>query len=58
MGKKELTFQVEKETKNTVRFKEVNPPEHQVIGTLYVQKSVIQEMGNPKELTLTIEAKG
>ena len=42
MDTRELTFESEKETKNTIRFQEVTkdgkPP---VIGPLYVQKSAL-----------------
>lgn len=46
-----LTFQFEKETKNTVRYKEVG--DNPVVGTLYVQKSAI-EGKPPAELTITV----
>lgn len=47
----------ERETKNTVRYEEVPsedgmPP---VIGTLYVQKWVLRRLGDPEEITVTIE---
>ena len=50
-----LTFEQEKETKNTIRFQEVpeagKPP---VIGTLYIQKWAIS--GNiPQTLSVKIE---
>jgi len=50
-----LTFEKEKETKNTVRFQERErddgPP---IIGTLYVQKYALKQLGNPETLTVTI----
>lgn len=48
-----LKFEVEKETKNSVRYKEV-PPEGQapVVGSLYVQKWFA---GSTKNLEITIE---
>jgi hypothetical protein len=50
-----LTFEVEKETKNTVRFTEaLGDGQPAVVGTLYVQKFAIQKLGNPSSLTVTI----
>ena len=53
MEKTELTFEREKETKNTVRFQEKpeagKPP---VVGTLYVQKWAV---GETQALKVTIE---
>jgi Na+/phosphate symporter len=50
---RELIFEKEKETKNTVRFQEKqtegNPP---IIGTLYVQKWFV---GNSNTVKITIE---
>ena len=48
----------ERETKNTIRFEELeneegNPP---LIGTLYVQKWALKRLGNPEVLTLHLEA--
>ena len=40
-----VRFEVEKETKNTIRFKEVqNASGPLVIGTLYVQKQALREI--------------
>ena len=55
MTKKKLTFEYEKETKNSVRYKEV--PEEgtaPIVGTLYVQKWFA---GESKSIELTIEKK-
>jgi len=53
MEKTELTFEREKETKNTIRYQERpdpgNPP---VVGTLYVQKWAV---GEAQALKVTIE---
>ena len=52
-----VNFAFEKETKNTRKFEE--QPESGVapaIGTLYVQKHVLQGLGDPERLTVTIEA--
>ncbi len=53
MTKKHVAFEIEKETKNSVRYKEIpeagQPP---IIGSLYVQKWFA---GNAKSVTMTIE---
>ena len=55
MTKKVINFEIEKETKNSVRYKEVpdegNPP---IIGSLYVQKWFA---GNSKTIQVTIDKK-
>ena len=53
MTKKTITFEFEKETKNSVRYKEV-PDEGKapIVGSLYVQKWFA---GNSKSLQVTIE---
>jgi hypothetical protein len=48
-----VTFELERETKNTFRFSE--NAENPVIGTLYVQKSAFADE-TPRTLTVTIEA--
>lgn len=55
MSKATVTFQYEKETKNSIRYQEV-PKEGQapIMGTLYVQKWFA---GNSKTLEVTIEKK-
>jgi hypothetical protein len=53
MEKQTLTFTLERETKNTIRYAEDadgNPP---AIGTLYVQKWLL-EKERPERLTVTI----
>lgn len=52
-----LTFDQERETKNTVRFQE-RPNESGVtfVGTLYVQKSIAMALGSmPETLTVTVQ---
>lgn len=51
-----VTFNKEKDTKNTRKFMEdaVEP----IIGTLYVQKSALEKLGNPETLTVTISPNG
>ncbi|WP_372882064.1 hypothetical protein [Psychromonas sp.] len=55
MSNKKVNFVYEKETKNSVRYKEV-PEEGQapVVGSLYIQKWFA---GNSKQITVTIEKK-
>ncbi len=55
MPSKVVNFEIEKETKNSVRYKEV-PEEGQapIIGSLYVQKWFA---GNSKNIQVTIEKK-
>jgi hypothetical protein len=49
-------FRYERETKNTVRFQEVEDAngEPEAIGTLYVQKWLLRQLGNPKHLVVAI----
>jgi len=55
MSKKVIAFEYEKETKNSIRYKEVpeegNPP---IIGSLYVQKWFA---GESKNIEITIDKK-
>jgi len=55
MTKKVINFELEKETKNSVRYKEV-PDEGtpDIIGSLYVQKWFA---GNSKTIQVTIDKK-
>ena len=53
-----IEFEFEKETKNTVRFKEVTDQDRATVGTLYVLKSKLQEIGwsEGKQLVVTLTA--
>ena len=53
MEKQTLTFTLERETKNTIRYAEDASGKPPAIGTLYVQKWLL---GNqpPQKLTITI----
>ena len=52
----EMTFKVERETKNTVRFEEVlNAGEPPKIGTLYIQKWALSGLDLAKGLIVKIE---
>lgn len=54
-GELVLAFHRVRETKNTVRFEEV-PEGEQVIGTLYVQKQALAQLGDAEELRVTLAA--
>ncbi len=52
-----LTFTREKDTKNTVRYREVVPDgDPGVVGSIYVQKFALKELGQPEQLTVVIRA--
>lgn len=55
-----VTFEMEKDTKNTIRFKEVvkSPLDPVIIGTIYVPKMSLAGLGYKQDmkLKLTIEA--
>ncbi|WP_022942982.1 hypothetical protein [Psychromonas hadalis] len=55
MSSKTVNFEIEKETKNSIRYKEV-PEEGQapIVGSLYLQKWFA---GNSKNIQVTIEKK-
>lgn len=54
----ELEFIAERVTKNTVRFAEVEHDGVTAVGTLYVQKHALRDIGNPERLKVTIEPAG
>jgi len=45
----------EKETKNTVRFAEVESDSAPLLNTIYVPKWVVNSMGNPTKIQVTVE---
>jgi hypothetical protein len=55
MDTQTLTFNLERETKNTIRYAEATDGKPAAIGTIYVQKWLV---GNdpPKKLTITVDA--
>jgi hypothetical protein len=58
MNKQTLTFTLERETKNTIRYQEDADGKPPAIGTLYVQKWLLGKEP-PKRLTVTLgEAEG
>jgi len=52
----EITFDKERETKNTVRFEERGGDDPQIVGTLYLQKWALRRLGDPSVLRVRIEA--
>lgn len=50
-----LEFEKERDTKNTVRYQEVGDVHS--VGTLYIQKHAVKELGNPEKITVEIKAK-
>jgi len=51
----ELKFIKERETKNTIRYQEDAGDDPQVVGTLYIQKWAVKQLGNPDRITVTIK---
>lgn len=52
------TFTVEKDTKNTVRFQEVETDQPPIMGVAYIQKWALRKLGNgatPSRIRITIE---
>ena len=54
-----VAFEVEKDTKNTIRFKEVvgGPLDTPKVGTIYVPKATLKEIGYEVGKQLTIDLK-
>jgi len=50
-----LTFAMEKETKNTIRYQEETDGKPPVVGTLYVQRWALGSPV-PRKLTVTVQA--
>ena len=50
-----IKFEFEKETKGTVRYKEIS--DDPVIGTLYIRKSHMEELGISGKGNITVEVK-
>jgi hypothetical protein len=53
MEKQTLTFTLERETKNTIRYAEESNGTPQAIGTIYVQKHILGDEP-PEKLTITV----
>ena len=63
MNKLELTFQVEKDTKNTRRYQEEASDGPPIIGTLYVQQWALRkltggDLPDCMRVTVTVEERG
>lgn len=54
-----VSFEMEKDTKNTIRFKEVvgGPLDTPKVGTIYVPKATLKEIGYEVGKQLTIDLK-
>ena len=55
----EAVLEIEKQTKNTVRYREIEEDEPAKVGTIYVQKWVLRRLNGgefPKKIRVTIEA--
>lgn len=53
----ELIFNKAKETKGTWQFQEVTDRPRPVVGTLYITKDVLKDLGWPQQLSVNILAK-
>lgn len=53
--KKEIQFDLEKETPGTFRYAESAEPAERIIGTIYVRKSALRGEAAPKRIKVTIE---
>ena len=52
-----LSFEQDKETKGTRRFAEDAPDgERPTIGSIYITKTALAELGDPTAVTVTVEA--
>jgi hypothetical protein len=55
MNKQTLTFTLERETKNTIRYQEDADGQPPAVGTIYIQKWLLGKEP-PRKLTITIGA--
>jgi len=54
-----VRFVKERETKNTIRFQEDHPEtEPAKVGTVYVQKHALAQLGHPEEIEVKITPEG
>lgn len=54
----EIVFEIEKETKNTIRYRELESDEPAKIGAIYFQKWFLKKLGGgkyPKKVKVNIE---
>jgi hypothetical protein len=52
----EVTLRLARETKNTVRYEEVESDQPLLIGTLYLQKFAAERLGDPEVIKVTVTA--
>ena len=50
----QVSLRRDKETKNTVRYEEMESHHPPVIGTLYLQKSAAHRLEEPETITVTV----
>lgn len=51
-----VEFALDKETKNAVRFTEITTDERGLIGSIYLLKEVVETLGNPTKISVTVNA--
>ena len=54
----QATFELEKETKNTIRYAEEETDSPPIIGTIYVKKWALKKLNGgsfPRRITVTVE---
>lgn len=56
MAKIRKTFTQAKETKGAVQYKEDGDNAKQAIRTIYLRKSTAKKLGDPEQITVTVEA--
>ncbi len=57
MPKLTFTAKQDKVTKGAIRYAETGAKESQAIRTIYIRKFAVDKLGNPDEITVTIESK-
>jgi hypothetical protein len=53
----EITFNLDQETKTTVRFEEEGSKETRIMGKVYVKKEQLAKWGDPAALIVTVRPK-
>lgn len=52
----ERKFEFEKETKNTIRFSEIDEGEGLMIGSIYIQKDILDDIGwTGEDIVVTVK---
>lgn len=52
----ELTFEQDRDTKNTIRYKEDATEGKEVVGYIYLKKKSVEALGSPDSIDVTIRA--